>query len=772
MDQTLNVGTINQIAENQVIYQENENVTSISLILKGSVVVYNAGFRMKLGPGNFIGITDLYLGKYAGTTEADSPCSLYVFDAKGIEDINRLVETNKDYKGYVVKSLNLYLAAMYDSYSVVKKTVNEVQSSIMDIIKEYQAITSTYEGTSSQNCSFPKILPYEKSLPVKEEWITVIKELVQVPNEVVATYYSYLPVAAKKEIEEKIKIATILMNQLLELSRYVTGLYDGLFHEHGDCVFKVLCNEVMQLAPSHASYKELTDLVDGVIELVNKMDHMNDTVFERETSVNRESMEKMYYGMLAANNDVYSEEEELTEEQIQYQLKNSLSQILEYGQIDTGMSERLKQLVEQFYELRDKGDISESVRALRKELTALFFFVYKQVFLQAYEQKQFPKAVELFLYFGYLDERLISQNQLIQLANLKLMRSVTHYCHCYTVYDWLVMIYEGEKEPSKNEMDQDFKDYIRSLRQEGKISEAEEKKYGNDVMMKLEFEINNFFLNNMKLTNGKISTFVPFLYQESMPERVEHFYVSPNRLDAVIRDILNVDFSVFYREVIYSNQRLGIPKELVMEEYLPDIILFPTSGTKGIMWQDIENKKRASSGRFCLPMIHEGSLMDTMIQVIGRYRWEVCRTVQGISWNDIRNKCLTSEYSDYLQFYRKNKELSEEKKEKVKQQLVKARNSTKECFVIDYENWIKYESKASIRLNKVVRDILAAHCPFSKDIRLQLVNRPVYNEALARYEKHVAARARVLEAKVLAISKKTSDVPKELLDTITYYSKK
>ena len=190
------------------------------------------------------------------------------------------------------------------------------------------------------------------------------------------------------------------------------------------------------------------------------------------------------------------------------------------------------------------------------------------------------------------------------------------------------------------------------------------------------------------------------------------------------------------------------------------------------MWQDIENKKRASSGRFCLPMIHEGSLMDTMIQVIGRYRWEVCRTVQGISWNDIRNKCLTSEYSDYLQFYRKNKELSEEKKEKVKQQLVKARNSTKECFVIDYENWIKYESKASIRLNKVVRDILAAHCPFSKDIRLQLVNRPVYNEALARYEKHVAARARVLEAKVLAISKKTNDVPKELLDTITYYSKK
>ena len=44
-------------------------------------------------------------------------------------------------------------------------------------------------------------------------------------------------------------------------------------------------------------------------------------------------------------------------------------------------------------------------------------------------------------------------------------------------------------------------------------------------------------------------------------------------------------------------------------------------------------------------------------------------TIEGTAWNDIKVKSLTSEYSDYLQFYRKNRELSEERKEKLKYQI-------------------------------------------------------------------------------------------------------
>ena len=91
--------------------------------------------------------------------------------------------------------------------------------------------------------------------------------------------------------------------------------------------------------------------------------------------------------------------------------------------------------------------------------------------------------------------------------------------------------------------------------------------------------------------------------------------------------------------------------------------------------------------------------------MVGAFRWELCRTVQGTYWNDVREKSLTSEYCDYVQFYKKNRELSEEVKEKIKAQLQKARNNTREMFVKDYEVWVKNECMGMSRVNKVVRSI-------------------------------------------------------------------
>jgi hypothetical protein len=123
-----------------------------------------------------------------------------------------------------------------------------------------------------------------------------------------------------------------------------------------------------------------------------------------------------------------------------------------------------------------------------------------------------------------------------------------------------------------------------------------------------------------------------------------------------------------------------------------------------------------------------------MVELMGRYRWEICRRIQGVYWNDIRERSLTSEYCDYLQFYRKNNDLSGEVKEKLKTVLQRSRNNYREVFVKDYQNWMKYESKGSFRLNKVARDILIRYCPFSKTVRQSLKSNPVYQNAFNRLE--------------------------------------
>lgn len=50
----------------------------------------------------------------------------------------------------------------------------------------------------------------------------------------------------------------------------------------------------------------------------------------------------------------------------------------------------------------------------------------------------------------------------------------------------------------------------------------------------------------------------------------------------------------------------------------------------------------------------------------------------GNYWNDLREHSLTAEYCDYMQFYKKNKDLSEEIKDKIRTQYKNCRNNTRD----------------------------------------------------------------------------------------------
>ena len=164
------------------------------------------------------------------------------------------------------------------------------------------------------------------------------------------------------------------------------------------------------------------------------------------------------------------------------------------------------------------------------------------------------------------------------------------------------------------------------------------------------------------------------------------------------------------------------------------MILMPNAGTRTLMWQETSGAKIDTPARFLFPIFSAVDLDDQMVVCIGRSRWEICRRVQGGYWNDIREKSLTAEYCDFIQYYRKNSDLSADAKEKIKTALSRARNSYREVFVKDYQAWMKYESQGSFRLNKVARDILVRYCPFAKDIRQGLATNPQYQNAFHRLD--------------------------------------
>ena len=200
--------------------------------------------------------------------------------------------------------------------------------------------------------------------------------------------------------------------------------------------------------------------------------------------------------------------------------------------------------------------------------------------------------------------------------------------------------------------------------------------------------------------------------------------------------------------------------------------MLPMYGDRVSMWQEISGRKRDTPGRFLMPALSDGDLNDMFIPVLGRFRWELCRTIQGTSWNDIKVKSLTSEYSDYIQFYKKNKDLSEERKEKVKAQIQKGKNNVKEVFAMDYETWIKNESQGAMRLNKVVREMMCMYCPFTKDIRDNLCKQTIYDEAFGRFNRENQRKQKELEGRMRHIENEGGTVTDELKDTLDYYRNK
>ncbi len=304
------------------------------------------------------------------------------------------------------------------------------------------------------------------------------------------------------------------------------------------------------------------------------------------------------------------------------------------------------------------------------------------------------------------------------------------------------------------------------------MNDAEIKSAMSDGGKKLHYEIREVLFHGVRVVNGSLTTFVPVLHSGMMLSAIEEAYCSANKINDAVKELLGIDYSVFHREALFVDKELGIEKEYRMKQVFPIFILFPTVGRNCIMWQEITGRKRDSEGRFFIPAITYTSLKDMLVKAFGQFRWALCKTIQGPSWNNIQVHSLTSEYADYIQFFKKNRELSEERKEKVKLQIQRGRNNLREIFTLDYEIWIKSEASGAVKLNKVAREILATYCPFSVGIRTQVEKQPLYDEAFARFERERNKKIHELELRYKAIENRCKKLPAELMETMEYYRDK
>lgn len=753
-----------RVQKGQIVAKRNEKVKEWYLIQEGAVIQKFAFTEVTMEKNAIIGILeyDRFMCDYV----AGADTVLAVFPCEGAEDLKKILTSQENLRSIFLRAAIEQRHKMLCLYADLQRKTRQFHSFAETVYNDYHTICGKYQLEELAFAGMEFFKPLE--MQHKAEMWEVNNSISLVKN--------YLPEYLQLMIKDDSLCVGSIMEAAAQMRRvsqgigemvsYLTYNQDILLSSSGNDLFYLFFDLEVKAAKNNYDREPVKKEINTIADFVQKLHIYDKQLIARRLNEyqnydfeDREATapEQMAYNLMDGRDEL-----DVTED--------CLGEILTYAGLEQPEIVKIRDQIESYENLPDMLSTDDEAYRLRRQLAPMFYDVYYKVFMHAMkESDKLSPIIKMFLNFGFMDIRFVGEENANELYSLASHLDICNSEHVYTIYEWLKNVYEGKKEPSKNEFDMDFTAYLTDMRRNGKITPEQVAELQKNQEMKVKFEIQNMFTSGNKVTYGKITTFCPILGEYDLINSVEKMLVTARKLEEALNNVRKVDFSLFYRETIFSDPQKDINREMIMKEVLPDIILMPNAGTRAMMWQETAGVKRDTPGRFMFPIFTAVDLDDMMIETAGRFRWEMCRKIQGVHWNDIREKSLTAEYCDYIQFYRKNSDLSVDAKEKLKSALVRAKNNYREVFVKDYQNWVKFESQGSFRLNKVARDILVRYCPFTKAVREELKANPMYQMSIQRFEIGNAKKVQRIVGVYEKYKKAGGVITPELKENLLFY---
>lgn len=482
----------------------------------------------------------------------------------------------------------------------------------------------------------------------------------------------------------------------------------------------------------------------------------------QDTKVTAEEFVREYHGQKAKlENANRKEAMEAGSSEIP-SIEHAMDTILSFAEVDRDRAETFRQNISKFMAVPDQMEKSAEMRQLRQDIAEDFYAIYEAAFYKSQEASEIPAEVRMFFLFGFVDEKLAGTENTVALYKYALLWEDDPSGRVLSLYDWLCKIYRGETLPSKSELDMDWPEYLKEQVRVAAMTQEQAAALQNDRKEMIHFELSNMVATANPMTHGSIYSFIPAFSAGTVVKPLDGSFASPKIIHGVIDKIREIDFGCFYRPAFVSYPELKINRFDYDVEILPYVILMPNFGSRGILWQDIEGRRRTTPARMVLSIFHAADFDNTIVKMCAQFRWEMCRRVQGVHYSDITDPSLTAEYGNYLQFYKKNHQLSGDKKESLKMLLQKQHNNYKNVFVVDYEMYIKNEAFGLPRLNKVARDIIFRYCTFSKKYRESLTLNVLFQPLIEHWKIRQNAKAHTFALFRRSILKMTEQLPKEV----------
>ena len=443
-------------------------------------------------------------------------------------------------------------------------------------------------------------------------------------------------------------------------------------------------------------------------------------------------------------------------------ITDALHTIVSYAGLGRDIADALAKDIRLFMKAPDKTEKSAEMRRLRGDITKNFFTVYEAAFFKSLETQNIPAEVKMFFLFGFIDEELAGEENTAALYKHAVLWEDDPLGMVIPTYDWLKKIYRGEVPPSKDEFDNDWPDHLKEEVRQGNLKQEQADAMLDDTKAMARFELQNMVASANKMTYGSIFSYIPAFYAQAVSRPLDTCLSTAEKITNALNHIRAIDFSCFYRPAYASYPELKINRFDYNKEVLPYIILMPNYGSRGLMWQEIEGRKRTTPSHMVISIYHSEDLETTLIKMCAQFRWEMCKRIQGVHYSDVTEPSLTAEYCNYLQFYKKNSTLSADMKEKVKSALKRHGNSYSKVFAAEYEQFVKNESEGLPRLNKVAREILFKYCIFGRDYRDALSINPQYKPLIDRWNITHDDKVRTFELFTRRILGQIADLPEEM----------
>lgn len=761
--------TLKHITAGELFIEEGQALDTFWYISSGNVSAEFPGGSIPLEKGDIIGICDFNKDCHFFSYRAVTDCAIVPYGSPAVLLRTKFFGEHPDNRIRLALAMNRFARKLSSSYTAAYRSCKELYDFLLSSYTSYRAFCEKLHIVIKE-------LPGAASLEPLEESFT--------PNPWLTAYYAGLHnIMLNKSVSPILHENQFVPGYLYRTSDDIHNMIEKswVLYDHAETFSRLLLNEnrldlfdlytglYYRVGMQNPDSPAIAEAIESACSHAKNRPGISPQLSESRIQEYRDQIGKMQKLMASSGDGTGTDPSAGSDAPAK--LVNAPDIILEYAGCSSEVSVAFKDALTEYKKLSDKNATSQEAMRLRRSLTETFYQVYNAAFLVSLKDDNIPPILKMFFNFGFVDADLCGMD-----SAAYLYQNIGHYAGSpehgiYTAYEWIRAISEGKKEPSINELDVDFEKHVQTLKAEGSITADAAKEMLGDNMQKVNFELENLFQRGCKITSGRPSVFCPILSEHQFIRDPKDALLYPDQIIKELDAIREADYTVFARKNLTVLSEKENIHDFFSVEILPDIILMPVVGMRGAMWQEIVGRSRMTPARMMLPIFQLEDLEKIMIRMVGEYRWEMCKRVQGARWNDVTDPSLTSLYYDFLQFYRKNPELSTDTKEKIKTGLQKCKQNFKEYFLTDYMTYLLFECKGSPHLVKNARSILFSQCPLAAPIRQRLSTNPIYQDLLEAHGRSVAERCKKLDNLGKKLLSKGVPIPEVMQKEIEFVKK-